>query len=389
MIDKIIDKIKYWHIYGLCFLVFISSFIFLNTKYDKFYRVNGINNENRSLIEHYLSNQEQKYLIDNAIPVSKFIDYLKDDNFSLFNYEYYNVLKENGKYKENYQIINKTNVIVNKLRLKYGSNSLNKFKDLIINDLQEYYLASDEFIFDNIAYYQILRTKYPTASNKLIFDTNSYITVLKNEKISDNLESILENLTNHYDNEGLEEFFNKPLNNEFRRLYSFDSMSVVLDNTTYIGMYQPSKLIAVSNIPRIYYTMHIEKDTQKALKTMYNALPTSLKKKFILSQAYVDFESLASKNLNPGFSELQLGTSILIKQKKLGSIGFETTELFKWLEQNAYMYGFVLRYPNDKVSFTGQNFNSSLFRYVGVKIATKMKENNWSLEEYNGNVKES
>ena len=50
-------KLKSWHLYVLATLCFLFAFTSLNMKYDRFYRVNGIDNDNRSLIEKYLEYQ--------------------------------------------------------------------------------------------------------------------------------------------------------------------------------------------------------------------------------------------------------------------------------------------------------------------------------------------
>ena len=57
-------------------------------------------------------------------------------------------------------------------------------------------------------------------------------------------------------------------------------------------------------------------------------------------------------------------------------------EVYKWLNQNAYHYGFIKRYPHDKVAITGINNEPWHYRYVGIEVATKMKEENLCLEEY-------
>ena len=87
-------KLKSWHLYVLATLCFLFAFTSLNMKYDRFYRVNGIDNDNRSLIEKYLDKEEQDYLIDHGISVDEFIDYITYDQFHLQYYQYYNELKE-------------------------------------------------------------------------------------------------------------------------------------------------------------------------------------------------------------------------------------------------------------------------------------------------------
>jgi D-alanyl-D-alanine carboxypeptidase len=54
----------------------------------------------------------------------------------------------------------------------------------------------------------------------------------------------------------------------------------------------------------------------------------------------------------------------------------------QWLMNNCYQYGFILRYPTDKVAYTGIDYEPWHFRYVGVEAATFMHDNNLCLEEF-------
>ena len=85
----------------------------------------------------------------------------------------------------------------------------------------------------------------------------------------------------------------------------------------------------------------------------------------------------------PGYSEHQLGYSADLTNAKLVSFDdFENTKEYEWLQQNAYKYGFIERYPKDKEYITGYIFESWHYRYVGVDIATYIYENNLTYEEY-------
>ena len=61
---------------------------------------------------------------------------------------------------------------------------------------------------------------------------------------------------------------------------------------------------------------------------------------------------------------------------------FENTEHFKWLSENAYKYGFILRYPKDKQEITEINYEPWHYRYVGKKAAEEIKKRGICLEEY-------
>ena len=54
----------------------------------------------------------------------------------------------------------------------------------------------------------------------------------------------------------------------------------------------------------------------------------------------------------------------------------------QWLANNAYKYGFILRYPKNKEDVTGYSYEPWHFRFVGRESATYIMTNNLTLEEY-------
>jgi D-alanyl-D-alanine carboxypeptidase len=84
-----------------------------------------------------------------------------------------------------------------------------------------------------------------------------------------------------------------------------------------------------------------------------------------------------------GHSEHQTGLAF-----DLNSINdsFTNTPEGKWVHDNCYKYGLILRYPKGKDDITGYMHESWHLRYVGIDLATKLYNNgNWiTLEEYFG-----
>lgn len=83
-----------------------------------------------------------------------------------------------------------------------------------------------------------------------------------------------------------------------------------------------------------------------------------------------------------GHSEHQTGLAIDVYNKNLPYTAFENTQEFYWMKENAYKYGYILRYPKDKEFITGYQYEPWHYRYVGVKIATYLQENNITYDEY-------
>ena len=92
----------------------------------------------------------------------------------------------------------------------------------------------------------------------------------------------------------------------------------------------------------------------------------------------------------PGHSEHQLGLAADFSVRGQGCVimvCFGNTVAGRWLETNAYKYGFILRYPKGYKPITGFQYEPWHFRYVGVELATEMRtkgiktlEEFWELE---------
>lgn len=86
----------------------------------------------------------------------------------------------------------------------------------------------------------------------------------------------------------------------------------------------------------------------------------------------------------PGTSEHQTGLAadIVTPSHQTLDPAFAETPAGKWLLDNAWKYGFILRYPEDKVDITGYMYESWHFRYVGPLHAKLIKDKGMCLEEY-------
>ncbi|MGN1295920.1 MAG: M15 family metallopeptidase [Bacilli bacterium] len=83
----------------------------------------------------------------------------------------------------------------------------------------------------------------------------------------------------------------------------------------------------------------------------------------------------------PGCSEHQTGLAVDISTLDDGlSYYFSKSKEYQWLINNSYKYGFILRYPENKIDITGYVYEPWHYRYVG-KDAKKIK-NEITLEEY-------
>lgn len=99
--------------------------------------------------------------------------------------------------------------------------------------------------------------------------------------------------------------------------------------------------------------------------------------------SYDGKEAADTYSARAGHSEHQTGLAFDVNTVDDTFIG---TQEAIWLSENAYKYGFILRYPNGKDNETGYKYESWHFRYVGNELASKLYNNgDWiTLESYFG-----
>ena len=85
----------------------------------------------------------------------------------------------------------------------------------------------------------------------------------------------------------------------------------------------------------------------------------------------------------PGHSEHQTGLAFDLRKRgptlaRLGDYHYQDTREYKWLGENAHLYGFIESYPKGSSGLTGFGFEPWHWRYVGVTIASDMKNKGFS-----------
>ncbi|MBY9078764.1 M15 family metallopeptidase [Paenibacillus sp. HN-1] len=134
-------------------------------------------------------------------------------------------------------------------------------------------------------------------------------------------------------------------------------------------------------------TIRLSQSVAEQFESMIGAAKKDGVSHFMISSGYRDTseqrllyrEKGADYALPAGHSEHNLGLSL-----DIGSTKGEMNDApeGKWLEQHAWEYGFVLRYPKDKAAITGIQYEPWHFRYVGLPHSVIMRENDFTLEQY-------
>lgn len=162
------------------------------------------------------------------------------------------------------------------------------------------------------------------------------------------------------------------------------------------------------SLPKTYTSPYLQPEAEQAYYQLRTAarnagILNGFEDKYIIKSAYrawsdqnIIFNGYVKRDgldqamtysARPGHSEHQTGLAMdLLTSSTVES----KTEKFKpaldWLSDNAYKYGFILRYPEGKTHLTGYIFEPWHYRYVGTELAeTLYNGGDWiTLEEYFG-----
>ena len=157
--------------------------------------------------------------------------------------------------------------------------------------------------------------------------------------------------------------------------------------------YKPNNLVSVDDVPYIKrpneemlidkhvllnYQAMVEDAKSKGINLVLFSAYRSYKKQESLWNTIPSFDNMYLAV--PGYSEHHTGLALDISTYQDGLTN-NKNQAYEYLENNAYKFGFILRYPKDKESITGYSYEPWHYRYVG-EIAEKIHKENLTLEEY-------
>lgn len=337
----------------------------------------------------------------------KKIESLKDNNqvfFSEYNENLANIINNEDFIEDNLKtyvlfidLLDSDTVIRLVNNKKLGEFNLNRINE-IIND-QNY----DENHLEEYLKY------YPRTSESLLIklinndrmDEYPLIAKLASDKgfVEDNVDIYLKHIEEKETIRELIEYINSkaylpPYENEEKAdtdKYGY----LVLVNKYYklAEDYKPDDLVEVeSNYGRGFLRKEayeaykkMQDDAEKEGLSMYITSPyRSYDTQYKLYNYYLSIdpqEVVDTYSARPGNSEHQLGLAIDILKAGYDFGNFYQTKEAEWLKENAYKYGFIFRYPEDKVDITGYKFEPWHYRYVG-EIAKDVFDSGLTYDEY-------
>ena len=118
---------------------------------------------------------------------------------------------------------------------------------------------------------------------------------------------------------------------------------------------------------------------QNSLFNMYTSEEMKANPSLTLAQAQA---ITATYSARPGTSEHQTGLCCDMHNLSAADVAFARKEAYTWLKDNAWKFGFILRFPEGKEDITGISFEPWHYRYVGRYHAKAIYDAGLCLEEY-------
>ena len=269
-----------------------------------------------------------------------------------------------------------------------------------INELLKHNLSEEEVLNFINCYYDVDTYLYlldnPSTDIELFNELyNDKFFLLKNidlyykyENEFENTRSLVEYVNSKAYKKGYEEYEDADL--------SKDTL-MIASKIYYLANYIPSDLV---DVEEAYYCLSLPQLRSVAWDAYKNMADAARKEGlyFYISTAYrsYDFQNTLYTNYlktdpqevvdtyssRPGFSDHQIGLSADIRTLDCAFDAFTNTPEANWLKDNAYKFGFIMRYPEGKESITGYIPESWHFRYVGKDAAKIIYDNNITYDEY-------
>lgn len=247
---------------------------------------------------------------------------------------------------------------------------------LFINILITTSSTNNQNNINNLDFYQEI-SKYES------FDKNKYNLYLQEYEIDKNIIYVLNKV--NYPN-----FFSTEIVNAS---FEFNGGIFINKNYRLEKDYIPNNLvpITVNKIMRKGETMQANKNASIALTKLFNDAKKHHIKLTVFSayRSYYKQELIYQNTIDksyvalPGHSEHQTGLAFDISTLDAGlSNHFENSIEYLYLNNNAYKFGFIERYPKDKKEITNYPAEPWHYRYVGIDIAKIIYDEKLTLEEY-------
>ena len=332
---------KIWTaVFVICIVAFsVLCLQYMNKNYDPLARYPYRDETSRALIRKYLTQEEIEYIIEYSIPPNMFIAYIQEEGFSIYHAA--------------------------------------EYKQLSISEWDE----------------------SPANIVKMVEETRNIMSV-------DQLEIYL--LDNNYTYDDIHAWITNP-EEEGTTLVTYAFNPDTWLNTSHTVSTRTPQLTVLNGVPTADdKQIEIHESVQSPLSSLCAGMRSSLGSTracagLVVTEGYVSHRRQAirfasAKQLGqnplqrnqemPGHDEHQLGLAVDFAVDGIQNEYFVKTAQSKWLQENAWKYGFVSTWNKDDVTLTYHEAEPWHYRYIGVDLARTIHESGLTFARYKAQIRE-
>ncbi|MEF9920503.1 MAG: M15 family metallopeptidase [Erysipelotrichaceae bacterium] len=314
---------------GVCYYV-------MNQSYDQLARYPYVNSENHDIILEHLNTEDINYLCAQQIKPEVFLPYINQPGFTIRNAMYYDIAKKTRD-DEDVKIVAFMNSYKEKMPLNDVKALLTSYT---YEELGKFYTHGDTYLKNAtlIPNPYELNTKPSDSKTMYSFTPNNLVSIvdIPHASASEGIDSVQV------------------------RSDVIAPLQELCDGANSINGKTCGDMIVVNG-----YISYIEQ--------------IKLYEKALLQYGVDSFKEYQDY---PGRSEFQSGLMVRfdVAGEQVIDENGETPQSL-WLAQNAYKYGFIVRFPKDGVMKSGKLYQPYTLRYVGKKQAKKAFDNHLYFED--------
>lgn len=325
-------------IISVCYFLFIKKDSSPTKKKDNTYSEKSLKRMDKLKIKDKVDTKKYSKTLDAAI---------YSDDFKQSYIVYY----ENVNYVKNDNLISYINILA-----KDGTAADE------INEIFDNYLSYSNFEIENAKRYSSYKYKNPK------LDKQDIVT-----RVNLNLD--------------------KPYYTDTKRIEKQDDIYALVNKYNFLDeSYVPSNLKSLFNISSLKmvdvaadaYKEFINAAKKDGITLIGTTAYRSASWQKSLYNSYVNRdgeEKADTYSARPGYSEHQLGYSVDLNDPTFTGKRLSDAD-YKWIKENCYKYGFIIRYPENKENITGYMHENWHIRYVGIDVATKIHDLDITFDEY-------
>lgn len=351
-------KLKRLLFIGALIALFISCLYMMNQQYDELARYpHELNEEERSLVLERLSVDDINYLVAQKIEPDQFLPYITCDGFELNNTLWYDVAFQTQEEDKTY-IVSFINRYKERMEYRFLQDLLTNYS---YNVLTRFFDEGDGYL----------------ANPRLVVDPQNQFTLLKSNETLYTYEPHDLEIVNDLPHESITSSNDIILHaNVADSLRDLMKAAEEINGIAFGDMHITTGYLSYEN-QILLYNQALEEHGKDV--GLYWDMPGRNEEQL----GYTVHLALNEAKSDDGEEESEKEETPSENQDAVDTRSDEEKEQTIWLKDNAYKYGFIIRYPKQKEDITKKTYQPFTLRYVGTTLAKQLHDKGQVLEEAN------